>query len=150
MALALVLAVVALPKQFMPELDQRMVRGMVKLPVGMSLAETDAVVRAVERIVQEQPEVASIGAVVGVMQGGGADAAMGTGPEGVNEAELYIRMKSRTQRKRTTRQVIDTIRSRIPKLKGVKVIFSDAGMMSMGANPKPISIKLYGLSLIHI
>jgi len=142
--IAVVLAVVALPKQFMPEMDQRMVRGMVKLPVGMSLAETDAVVRAVERVVQEQPEVAGIGAVIGVTQGGGADAAMGTGPEGVNEAELYIRMKNRAQRKRTTRQVIDTIRSSIPDLKGVKVIFSDAGMMSMGANPKPISIKLYG------
>ncbi len=136
-------------KEYFPKIDQGMITIMVKMPVGTTLDETNRVVKMVEDIVSKEKGVETYGAFLGITKGGEIDAAFGTGPSGVHEGEIFIRLYDKAKRKRTLTEVISSIRSKLPKIGGVKFEFMDMGsaMIMGGVTQKPINIKIFGKDL---
>ena len=89
------------------------VAGSVRMPVGASLARSDAKVRQVEEIVASFPEVKNISTNVG---GEGSGFAVGR-----NQASLNIGLVDRSERKRSQKEIEDAIREKIAKIPGIDV-----------------------------
>ncbi|MBK6864331.1 MAG: efflux RND transporter permease subunit [Ideonella sp.] len=99
--------------EFIPQTDQSFTQLSVRMPVGASLARSDAKVRQVEEIVASFPEVKNISTNVG---GEGSGFAVGR-----NQASLNIGLVDRSQRKRSQKEVEDAIREQIAKIPGIDV-----------------------------
>ena len=108
--------------EFMPEVDQGYTQLALRMPVGSSLARTDAKVRQVEEVLKALPEVKTVSTWVG-----------GAGQR--NQAWLNISLSDRKERQRTQKQVEEDIRSRVARIPGV-----DA---SVGFN-RPIYVAILG------
>ena len=136
-------------KEFFPKIDNNMAIAMIKMPVGTNLDETDRVVKICEDTVSREKGVKTFGAFVGLSRGGEMDAAFGTGPSGVHEGEIFINLFDKADRKRKSSQIVSSIRSKFPKLDGVKFESMDMGraMMMGGGMQKPIDIKIFGKDL---
>jgi hydrophobe/amphiphile efflux-1 (HAE1) family protein len=99
--------------EFIPQTDQGFTQLSVRMPVGSSLARSDAKIRQIEEIVASFPEVETVSTTVG---GTGNGLAVGR-----NQATLNIGLKPRAQRERTQKQVEDAIRGRIASIPGVEI-----------------------------
>ncbi|MFM2068403.1 MAG: hypothetical protein RLZZ584_3312 [Pseudomonadota bacterium] len=108
--------------EFVPQTDQGYTQLALRMPVGSSLARTDAKVRQVEAVVAALPEVDSVSTWVG-----------GEGQR--NLAWLNIGLKDRKLRERSQKQVEDAIRDGIARIPGV-----DA---ALGFN-RPIYVAILG------
>lgn len=147
----LVLSLVLVPMlgtEFMPAMDQEMIILSVKTPVGTSLEETDRVVGMVEKIFSEQPEVKSISAQIGSQgEENPADMAGGFSTTDTNEAMVWAGLVEQGDRESTNLEVMEKIRSRLPKLKDVKFEVIDMSQSMMGGSTTPIDIKVFGKDL---
>jgi HAE1 family hydrophobic/amphiphilic exporter-1 len=93
--------------EFMPRTDQGQINISVETPIGTRLGITSEVAKDVEEIVRKNvPEVKYILAQVG--SGGGM---MGFGGEGSNNASVTVKLVDLAKRKRSSKEVIDTLRS---------------------------------------
>ncbi len=99
--------------EFVPQTDQGFTQLSVRMPVGSSLARSDAKIRQVEEVVLAMPEVRSVSTTVG---GQGSGLAVGR-----NQASLNISLKPRAERTRSQKQVEDAIRAQIAKIPGIEV-----------------------------
>jgi HAE1 family hydrophobic/amphiphilic exporter-1 len=134
-------------REFFPKVDNNMVLMMVRMPVGTTLEETDRITKRIEDVVLEEKGVLTVLSQVGLSEYGKSDAVYGTGPTGVHEAEIFIRLKDKLEREKSSDEVINTFRKKIPELEGVKFEFMDMGTAIMtggGRSNKPIEIKLFG------
>ena len=113
--------------EFVPETDQSFTQLSVRMPVGSSLARSDAKIRQIEEILAGFPEVRTVSTNVG---GEGQGLAVGR-----NQAVLNIGLVDRDRRSRTQKQVEDAIRERIAKIPGIEV--------SIGFN-RPIYVAILG------
>ena len=113
--------------EFIPQTDQGFTQLSIRLPVGSSLARSDAKIRQVEEIVSALPEVQTVSTSVG---GQGAGFSVGR-----NQASLNIGLKPRAERERSQKQVEDTMRAQLAKLPGIDV--------SVGFN-RPIYVAVLG------
>jgi len=137
-------------KEFFPSIDNNMASLMVKLPVGTNLDETDKVVRKIEDIILAEDGVQTVGAFVGFSEGSKQDAAFGTGSTGVNEAQIFIRLEDKLKRKRLSQEIVNDIRSKLPRLEGAKYEFMDMAQSIMtggGTREASIELKLFGKDL---
>jgi len=133
--------------EFMPKMDQHFLMMMVRMPPGTNLEETDRVVKQIEETAIKLDGVRDVGVIVGLGEMGEFDAAYGTGPSDVNEAEVWVRLENRNKR-RSSEEIVNELRSNIPNLHGVKVEFIDPGEMMLGGGEiKPVDIKIFGLDL---
>ena len=94
--------------EFVPQTDQSYTQLQLRLPVGASLARTDAKVRQVEAVVTALPEVASVSTFVG-----------GAGQR--NQAWLNIALKPRSERGRSQKQVEDGMRAQLASMPGLDI-----------------------------
>ena len=108
--------------EFIPETDQSYTQLALRMPVGSSLERTDAKVRQVEDIVRAMPEVENLSTWVG-------------GPGQRNQAWLNIGLVPRSERRRSQKQVEESIRKEIARIPG-----TDA---SLGFN-RPIYVAILG------
>ncbi|EHR69738.1 cation/multidrug efflux pump [Burkholderiales bacterium JOSHI_001] len=108
--------------EFVPQTDQGFTQLQLRMPVGSSLARSDAKVRQVEAIVGGLPEVATVSTSVG-----------GAGQR--NQAWLNIALKPKADRQRSQKQVEDAIREQIARLPGI-----DA---ALGFN-RPVYVAILG------
>ncbi|MCD6423536.1 MAG: efflux RND transporter permease subunit [Elusimicrobia bacterium] len=133
-------------KEFFPKIDNNMLIFFARLPVGTPLKDADSLARQIEKIILKIPELDTFSTIIGVERGGKADAAFGSGPQGPNEVEFFIKLISKTKRKRSSRNIANFIRENLPDVKGVKYEFLDLGSMMLqgGAQQKPVSIKFFG------
>jgi HAE1 family hydrophobic/amphiphilic exporter-1 len=133
----------------MPSPDEPMFFGIIRLPVGTSLEQTNRIVSQIEDRVKKLPELKSMGAFIGLSEATKFDVAFGMGAAGVNEAEIVGELVEKRNRKRTSQAIIDEIRQKIPKIKGAKIEFVSMGgfMLSGEAASTPIVIKLFGKDL---
>ena len=99
--------------EFIPQTDQSFTQLSIRMPVGASLARSDAKVRQVEEIVASFPEVKNVATNVG---GEGSGFSVGR-----NQASLNIGLVDRSERKRTQKEVEDAIREKIAKIPGIDV-----------------------------
>lgn len=131
--------------EFIPEVDRDFVMLMIKLPEGTPLEETERVVNQIENICVQIPEAISVTSTVGVTEGSKYDIAFGTAPADVSEAEIFIELKPLKERRRTSREIVEELRNKIPPYKGGEFRFVDVGKLIMlGGVEGGISIKVFG------
>ena len=99
--------------EFIPQTDQSFTQLSIRMPVGASLARSDAKVRQVEEIVSSFPEVQNVSTSVG---GEGSGLSVGR-----NQASLNIGLVDRKDRQRSQKQIEDAIREKISKIPGIDV-----------------------------
>ena len=131
--------------EFMPAMDRDMIVLTIKMPVGTSLDETKRVVQMVEKIFVEQPEVKTISVQAG-SQGevSPADLAGGISTTGPHEGLIWAGLTSQDERSISDLEVLEKIRAKLPKLKGVKFEAVDIGQVMMGGAQAPVEIKIFG------
>jgi CzcA family heavy metal efflux pump len=127
---------------FLPEMDEG---GFVLdywTPAGTSLAETDVILRDVERRVRDLPEVLAFSRRTG--------AEMGLYVTEQNRGDILIRLKPRSERKRAIDDVINDLRAQVEKAHpGVTFEFAQILQDMLGdleGSPEPVEVKIFGPS----
>jgi len=129
--------------EFMPEADNSMFVLYVDLPVGTPLPESKRVASRISDLFKEFPEIISIGEFVGRDESDrGGDQASIAGPHSI---QYFVKLCDVADRKRSTLQIQDVIRDRMPKLRDARIRFM--GMNMMGGSGKPVKVNVYGKDL---
>lgn len=125
---------------FLPEMDEG---GFVLdywTPTGTSLPETDRMVKRVEHVLTDTPEV------LGFARRTGAELGMFATPQ--NTGDIVVRLKPRSARSRSSEEVIGDLRGTFEKdLPGMTVEFVQLLQDMLGdleGNPEPIELKIFG------
>jgi HAE1 family hydrophobic/amphiphilic exporter-1 len=139
-----VVSIVAMAKvggEFMADSDRGMGTISIKLPVGTNLEETNRLVKTIEDRILIIPETRIVCAMIGRLSDEGA-----AGMDGdVNEATVFFKLKQFKDRTRSTKEVVNEIRTSIPELYDVVIDFASGGMM--GSSSTPIELKFFGSDL---
>lgn len=133
--------------EFMPRSDVDFLQMMVTMPVGTSLSETDRMVRALEEAMAPLSEVHTVSTFCGMDESQKYDVAYGAGAAGVNEAQVFVRLYPKQKgRQRSTEEIMDDVRSKLPKIEGAKFVFADMSQQMMGGTglESPVDIKIFG------
>ncbi len=134
-------------KSFMPETDTSHMIGVMEMDYGSSLENTkEAAYTLLNRMHKEIPEIEIGGVSVGSM--GGMATLIGL-REGSNIGIVRAKLKPRSQRKLTSKQVsikmVDLMNT-IPGVRKASFMSTDAVMTSMGMS-KQVSVEIYGYDL---
>jgi HAE1 family hydrophobic/amphiphilic exporter-1 len=134
--------------EFMPAQDRGMILLKVKMPIGTALEETNRVVSIVENLMLEQPEVTIVSAQAGSSaEENPSDQASSFSISGTNEGLLWVGLVVKAKRKFTDAQVLERIRSELPRLENVMFEAIDMGQIMMGGAQAPVEIKVFGRDL---
>ena len=132
--------------EFMPAIDTGLVIIKVEMPVGTELDETRHVVEQIESIMSSEEGLEVVCSFTGILSGAKMEAAFGMSNLGVNEAQIFAHAKDKNKRSRTTMEIENSIRKKLPGIKGAKVEFMDLARMitSAGTGQIPIEVKIFG------
>lgn len=132
--------------EFMPEIDTSLVIIKLEMPVGTELEETCHVVDQIEDIMSAEGGLDVVCSFTGVLVGAKMEAAFGMSNLGVNEAQIFAHAVDKQKRTRTTMEIIESIRRKLPRIKGAKIEFVDLARMitSGGTGQIPIEVKIFG------
>ena len=134
--------------EFMPKQDMPILSMIAKMPVGTNLEETDRVIRKIEDVVLDQPETLYITPFIGLSEMTKMDLAWGMGAADVSEAEIMVKLIDKEDRVRSSDEITDAIRGRLPKVKDAEFNFIDIGEIMMGGGGEsPIEVKVFGKDL---
>lgn len=132
------LAYARLGSGFMPRMDEGGFIFDYWAAPGTSLTETDRLLRQVESIVMELPEVESYSRRTGVQLGGGLTEA--------NEGDMFIKLKPFPRR--PIEDVMSDLRQRVeaevPGLRVETLQLMEDLIGDLIANPQPIEVKMFG------
>ncbi|MBN1272462.1 MAG: efflux RND transporter permease subunit [Candidatus Aminicenantes bacterium] len=130
--------------EFIPASDRNMIIMQVKMPVGTALEETDRVLKMIEDIMRNEPGVETVSAQAGSQaEEDPADMAGGFSNTGTHEGILWVGLLDQEERERSDVEILESIRSKLPKLKGVRFEAVDMSQMMMGSEA-PVEIKIFG------
>jgi CzcA family heavy metal efflux pump len=122
---------------FMPSMDEGGFILDYRAASGTSLSETDRLLRQVEAVLQETPEVQTYSRRTGLQLGGGLTEA--------NEGDFFVRLKPLPRR--PIDEVMDEVRAevekKIPGLEIEMALLMEDLIGDLTAVPQPIEIKLY-------
>lgn len=125
---------------FLPEMDEGGFVIDYLTPPGTSLAETDVLVRQMEQKVALIPEVSAFSRRTG--------AELGLFATEQNKGDILVKLKPRSQRKRTAEEVIEDLRGQITtNIAGVDVEFVQLLQDMLGdleGSPEPVEVKIFG------
>ncbi len=125
---------------FLPTMDEGAFVIDYTLPVGSSLAETDAACRRIERVLQNVPEVRAFSRRTGAELGFFA-----TEP---HTGDFLVGLVSRAARKRTSEQVVAQVRERlereVPQAEVSFVQVLQDTINDLAGNPAPIEVRAFG------
>ena len=128
--------------EFFPSVDQGTFNVNISLPVGTNLDVTSKIVKEIEFITSNIPEVKDIATSIG---GGGMGLGMGMGSGNSNSGSLMITLVEQAERERGIKDIIADLRSKIDDYPDTKITIGEQGMsFSTGS---PLSIKITGDSL---
>jgi CzcA family heavy metal efflux pump len=129
-----------LPTGFLPEMDEGGYVIDYVTPAGTSLQETDRMLRRVEAILGETPEVAGFTRRTGTE--------MGMFATEQNTGDILVRLKPRNQRDKTAEEVISQQREKFAaEIPGVEIEFVQLLQDMLGdleGVPEPVEVKLFG------
>jgi HAE1 family hydrophobic/amphiphilic exporter-1 len=122
---SIVLAVVAVPLDFIPNQDQGQTTASIELPPGATLAETDAVTKKMTAIILRQPEVKATYAIIGSGTNtlGGVNSTAGE----VRTASVTAILKDRGERKLSQNEFEAKVTPLLQEIPGARVSFARAG-----------------------
>jgi CzcA family heavy metal efflux pump len=122
---------------FIPSMDEGGFILDYKAPPGTSLSETDRLLRQVEAVLQETPEVQTYSRRTGIQLGSAVTEA--------NEGDFFVRLKPLPRR--PIDEVMDDIRheveSKVPGIEIEMALLMEDLIGDLTAVPQPIEIKLY-------
>lgn len=134
--------------EFMPSQDRGMILLKVKMPIGTAVDETNRVVSMVEKIMIQQPEITIVTAQAGSSsEENPSDSASSISISGPHEGLLWVGLVDKSERKFTDVQVLERIRSRLPRVENVKFEAIDMSQMMTGGSGSPVEIKIFGKEL---
>jgi CzcA family heavy metal efflux pump len=125
---------------FLPDMDEGGFVVDYLTPTGTSLPETDRMVKRVEAVLAGTPEVA------GFARRTGAELGLFATPQ--NSGDIVVRLKPRSERKRTSQEVVDDLRGTFEKeMPGMTIEFVLLLQDMLGdleGAPEPIEVKIFG------
>ncbi|MCK5459772.1 efflux RND transporter permease subunit, partial [Candidatus Parcubacteria bacterium] len=134
--------------EFMPVSDQGMVLMGVKMPVGASLEETNKVIGQIENDLINIDGISVITGFVGFDESSRSESvALGLGSTGVNEAQIFIRLKDKKDREYSAEEIQDIIRKKLPKIRDLEINFMDISKILISGSNYPVEIKIFGKDL---
>ena len=130
--------------EFIPQTDQGVINISVETPTGTKWRITEKVAKKLEEVIRESvPELDKTLIQVG-SEGGVIGSVMGTGS---NNASLTVSLVERSQRKRSTMEITDLLRSRLADISGAKITFSEASAVQEIFAGTPVVIEVRGYDL---
>lgn len=130
--------------EFIPQTDQGVINISVETPTGTKWRITEKVAKKVEEVIRESvPELDKTLIQVG-SEGGVISSVMGTGS---NNASLTVSLVERSQRKRSTMEITDLLRSRLADISGAKITFNEASAAQEIFTGTPVVIEVRGYDL---
>jgi HAE1 family hydrophobic/amphiphilic exporter-1 len=133
--------------EYIPKLDESDGTAVIKLEPGLSLKDTDAFMKDMEKVVAAQPEHVSMLSMVGRSETSTIDMVFGIAPSDVYEAEMYFELKPSAQRTRSFREICDSISGGINIRESSVVYYMDTMDWFFGGGERPIEVKLFGSDL---
>lgn len=125
---------------FLPDMDEGGFVIDYWTPTGTSLPETDRMVQRVEKVLTDTPEV------MGFARRTGAE--LGLFATAQNTGDIVVRLKPRSDRTRTSAEVVEDLRGTFEKnMPGMTIEFVLLLQDMLGdleGNPEPIEIKIFG------
>ena len=125
---------------FLPEMDEGGYVVDYWTPEGTSLAETDRMVKRVEAVIARTPEVAAFARRTG--------AELGLFATEQNRGDIVVKLKPRSERKRSAEEVIEEQRAVFAEqMPGMTIEFVQLLQDMLGdleGNPEPIEVKIFG------
>jgi CzcA family heavy metal efflux pump len=129
-----------MPNGFLPQMDEGGFVIDYLTPPGTALPETDRMARRIERLVAATPEVAAFSRRTG--------AEMGLYATQQNKGDVLVRLKPRSERRRSADEIIAALRPQVhDALPGVDVEFTQILQDMLGdleGAAAPIEIKIFG------
>lgn len=125
--------------EFLPLEDDGQITIGLELPAGSSLTATDRAVQRAEQIIRaEVPETAVIVSNIGTEMG----SALMSNSDKANFASLIVRLVDKTERARSTTEVINALRPQLAQIPTAKVSFKlNAAVSGMSQD---IEVRLFG------
>jgi HAE1 family hydrophobic/amphiphilic exporter-1 len=140
----LAISVAAVPlvgTEFFPETDEGRISISVEYPVGTKVEKTDELVKSIENVVASIPEVQMYSSQVGTDT---ERSFLGAGESG-EIASMDVRLVPVSERKRSTKDVVEEIRQKIGEVPGAKIEINSASMSSaIAGSSKPVQIAIKG------
>src|SRR5690606_8158463 len=96
--------------QFLPNTDEGFFSIKVELENGAALAETEKVIKEIEKDLQDEEDVETYVSLVGTTQEGSF-----RGAKNANIAELYVKMKELNNRERSIFEFVDDVKKKIER-----------------------------------
>lgn len=128
--------------EMMPETDESEIRVSLELPPGTKIEITDELSKRVEEIVRKEvPETRHIMSEIG---GGGWMSSSS------HTSDLSVQLVDKTQRKRTSQQIVDAIRPKLNIQPGVLVRArsqSNNMMRNRGGNTERVAVEIRGFDM---
>lgn len=123
---------------FMPKMDEGGFILDYKAKSGAALSDTDRLLRQVEKIIRETPEVTSYSRRTGVQLGGGLTEA--------DEGDYFIRLSSGSRRNidEVMTEIADKVAEEVPGLEVETAQLMEDLIGDLTAVPQPIEVKLFG------
>ncbi len=123
---------------FMPAMDEGGFILDYKAKSGAALSDTDRLLRQVETIIRQTPEVASYSRRTGVQLGGGLTEA--------DEGDFFIRLKGGSRRPidEVMNEIRTKVENRVPGLEIETAQLMEDLIGDLTAVPQPIEVKLFG------
>src|SRR4029453_5449298 len=107
---------------------------------GSALSETDRQVKEIEKLLSETPEAASYSRRTG--------AELGLFATAQNPGDILVRLKPRSQRSRSSEEVIEELRDKLHEavpLVDIEFVQLLQDMLGdLEGNPEPIEVKIFG------
>ena len=127
-----------LPSGFMPVMDEGGFILDYKAKPGAALTDTDKLLRQVEKIIQQTPEVTSYSRRTGVQLGGGLTEA--------DEGDFFVRLDNGSRRdiEEVMAEIRAKIEERVPGLEVETAQLMEDLIGDLTAVPQPIEVKLFG------
>ena len=128
---------------FLPEMDEGGYIVDYWTPEGTSLPETDRMLKRVEAVLISTPEVASFARRTG--------AELGMFATAQNRGDIVVKLKPRSDRKRTADQIIAdqraTFAAQMPGMTIEFVLLLQDMLGDLEGNPEPVEVKIFGNDL---
>jgi len=114
---------IAIPKGFFPQQDTGLITAASEAAQDISFADMKAHQEALGKIVQADPDVASVAMAIG-----GSGSALNTG-------RMYITLKPRSERSASAQQIIARLRPMLEQVEGARLFMQAAQDVRLGGRP---------------
>jgi CzcA family heavy metal efflux pump len=142
----LVITISLLPligSEMTPVMDSGQSYISIETDAGSSLAKTERISKAVEKIVADVPELLIYSNQLGFESGSGTQAT--TGANGVQQAFLSLTYIDRNNRERSIWDIQDELRKEIAKIPGIRAFVVEiAGSTSISTTQAPLVVRVSG------